>query len=282
MGPRNKYQYNAKELNEDFGLHWYDFGARWQDPAAGRCWQVDPLARNYVSYSPYQYTLNNPIRFIDPDGRMVMTHDDYVYLNTKGEEIGRIKDDKVQQVIIIADENLKKFDDLPYGRESIDDAANLGNTYDMKGVLAMYNRSAKDILPPVVDGTTYIDDGTGKPRYDVAAEHGNYLVKGNDGIVKVSSAPDIQGSHVGVILDKPSGNKLGTIHTHPNEDKKGIIRSTQTGAVIDPRHKGPSDTDLKQHPPQRGFHNIVVDNKHVYFYKGDQTTKVIKISKSKL
>ena len=31
----NKYTYNDKELNEDFGLNWHDYGARWYDAALG-------------------------------------------------------------------------------------------------------------------------------------------------------------------------------------------------------------------------------------------------------
>ncbi|MEO1516296.1 MAG: RHS repeat-associated core domain-containing protein, partial [Bacteroidota bacterium] len=68
----NKYQYNGKELNEDFGLEWLDYGARWYEAAIGRWHAVDPLAdvRIQVNKSPYSYTWNNPIRLVDPDGRM--------------------------------------------------------------------------------------------------------------------------------------------------------------------------------------------------------------------
>ena len=36
-------------------------------------WLVqDPLAEKYYSFSAYNYCVNNPVMFVDPDGRFVL------------------------------------------------------------------------------------------------------------------------------------------------------------------------------------------------------------------
>ncbi|VXC03059.1 hypothetical protein FLAVO9AF_480002 [Flavobacterium sp. 9AF] len=67
-----QYKYNGKEYQDELGLNFYDYGARNYDPALGRWMNMDRLVEKYVSITPYAYSLNNPIYFIDPDGNEVM------------------------------------------------------------------------------------------------------------------------------------------------------------------------------------------------------------------
>ena len=64
----NAYKYNGKEHHTDFGLGWYNYGARYYAPDAPRWTTLDPLAEKYLAESPYNYVSQNPMNFTDPTG----------------------------------------------------------------------------------------------------------------------------------------------------------------------------------------------------------------------
>jgi len=66
------YKFNAKELDEETGLYFY--GARYLDPRLSLWLSVDPLAEKYPNVSSYVYCENNPVKFVDPDGRDYFQH----------------------------------------------------------------------------------------------------------------------------------------------------------------------------------------------------------------
>ncbi|MFB0517250.1 MAG: RHS repeat domain-containing protein [Candidatus Neomarinimicrobiota bacterium] len=48
------------------------FGARYYDPELGRFTQTDPLGQDYPGWSPYVYALDNPLIYVDPNGKIVI------------------------------------------------------------------------------------------------------------------------------------------------------------------------------------------------------------------
>ena len=83
----NPFKFNAKELDEDTGLYYY--GARYYNPRLSIWYGVDPLAvynpvmetqfygdgehnggvYNLGNLNPYTYCYQNPIAYIDPNGK---------------------------------------------------------------------------------------------------------------------------------------------------------------------------------------------------------------------
>ena len=66
------YLYNGKEYDEETGLIYY--GARYLDAKTGNWQNIDPLAISYPGISPYAYVAQNPVNYIDPDGKKIEIH----------------------------------------------------------------------------------------------------------------------------------------------------------------------------------------------------------------
>lgn len=72
--PGYKYGFNGKEKDDETkgGGNSYDFGDRIFDPRLGRWLSLDPLMAKYPYFSPYIFTANNPIYYVDRDGREII------------------------------------------------------------------------------------------------------------------------------------------------------------------------------------------------------------------
>ncbi len=88
----NKYKFGGKEQSSnDFsdgsGLELYDFSARNYDPQIGRWHSADPMADKYQNFTPYNYVANNPIKYLDPDGKIIRDKDGNIVVTTTGQQV---------------------------------------------------------------------------------------------------------------------------------------------------------------------------------------------------
>ena len=68
------YKFGGKELQDELSLNLYDFGSRNYDATIGRWNVIDPQAEKYYDKSAYNYALNNPMYFVDPNGEDIYLH----------------------------------------------------------------------------------------------------------------------------------------------------------------------------------------------------------------
>ncbi|WP_109302183.1 DUF6443 domain-containing protein [Aquimarina sp. AU474] len=138
-GTENNHQtFNGKELNKELGLEWLDFEARNYDASIGRWMNIDPHAENYFSLSPYVSFANNPISFVDPDGRDLLFWQ--LNDNNKWEQVGFDKLSKESQ------ESLLAFAKTDEGFDFLSNFANEGDKigdveFDQKGKYAKHELS---------------------------------------------------------------------------------------------------------------------------------------------
>jgi RHS repeat-associated protein len=103
---QNNFKYGNKELqNLEFsdgtGLENYDFDTRNYDPQIGRWNQIDPLSEASRMWAPYNYTYDNPLRYIDPDGMLSYDWKKKGYVDDNGKDVKL--DDALNQLSSMGD-----------------------------------------------------------------------------------------------------------------------------------------------------------------------------------
>ena len=106
------YKFTGKEIDEETGLYYY--GARYLDPRYSRWISTDPVLGEYIPQAPvndeakknnqnlpgmggifntvnlqlYQYAGNNPVKYTDPDGRIVRNANSTIMMTSSSSNLG--------------------------------------------------------------------------------------------------------------------------------------------------------------------------------------------------
>lgn len=194
-----------------------------QPEVMSRWLSIDPLAADFPEWSPYVYTLNNPIIFIDPDGKSPKPPDDY-----------RLKQNGTVELIRKTDDATDKL--FAYHLDGEPTGAYLEVN---KGILQTYAENEKTGTGP--EGSKFSsveinDNETATKVFEFMAEntivefsHVKFDDKGN--AISTSHMSGSEGGGGQIAYDKAvSGSQVKEkIHSHPTDGEPSPADKSNAG-----------------------------------------------------
>jgi RHS repeat-associated protein len=143
-----RYQFTGHEKDALTGLTYA--GARTYLTEEGIWMQVDPLAGKYPDWSPYNYVLGNPLRYVDPDGMRVSSDEEKERYQNANTNL-YVGSQRVQQGLQLIKESFVISGSIGYGYRA---ALKLGNLADIEVTSGAMVEGSRDLA-----GNTEYDAG---------------------------------------------------------------------------------------------------------------------------
>ena len=222
------YKFNGKELDEETGLYYY--GARYMDPKISMWLGVDPLMEKYPNLTGYCYTMDNPIKFIDPDGNKIVPW--RVYLNGSGLSVGQKWHSNKRFM-----KAMQIFGQTTYGKQFISSFTEQGKThYGVKGN-GKYKNYEIEIL--VGDYKNITDKFT-----STGSKEGSFSMENDNDNLKFVFYINTTGNTIGEILETivhefglhgSDVEKLIKIYEQAQKEKRNGYKAAKEYYDSDPR-----------------------------------------------
>jgi RHS repeat-associated protein len=217
----NPYQYNGKEKQDEVDLGWLDYGARVFMPEIGRWDVTDPYAEKYYSWTPFNYTFNNPVLFVDKDGRdgMVTTNDasgtkkDPIVLTIKANYYYNSGSLSKAQVTAL-NKSISNFNASSSTFKGED-----GKTYQVRYDLSLKGLDTDAAVNDAVKGDTFSNANGGTSTF------GNKIVN-----AEAAQGDDALGADVGG--SSPTGGS-NTIRIYDSNVQKGVTAGFDEGTILE-------------------------------------------------